>query len=335
MSLETELGEKFFLIDSGCPVSFASQAKTIIVGAWFTDDEVKLASAPFSLRPISERLGVPLEGFIGLRDLIKQWRIYFDFDKGEILLGDSTRHVIHDPEEASVISLEKMMGAPIGMKATINIQDFKHEDTFYLDTGSRFVILSKPTADEDGSPKYRVDLLTPNGAQKVALSAEAKVEIELSDTRLISKKLCYATMTSNGLPNILGTEWLSQFNIFLSFEDRKLMLWPRSKTSKESWERFTDDLYGPQLEFVFDPNEYDKMNRCFSVMPRANYPLPEGLMPMTKYRLKDYVIPVGVEGVNRFTSEAFNYDNSFETELDFIDETGREVWVTIKRLFTH
>ena len=49
VSLETELGEKFFLIDSGCPVSFASQAKTIIVGAWFTDDEVKLASAPFTL----------------------------------------------------------------------------------------------------------------------------------------------------------------------------------------------------------------------------------------------------------------------------------------------
>ena len=42
VSLETELGEKFFLIDSGCPVSFASQAKTIIAGAWFTDDIVKL-----------------------------------------------------------------------------------------------------------------------------------------------------------------------------------------------------------------------------------------------------------------------------------------------------
>ena len=189
VSLETELGEKFFLIDSGCPVSFASQAKTILAGAWFSDDPVKLASAPFSLRPISERLGVPLQGFIGLRDLIKHWRIYFDFDHNEILLGDSTRHVIHDPEEASVISLEKLMGAPIGVKACLNIHESDYSDMFYLDTGSRFVILSKQMIKEDDAHKYRVDLLTPHGAQAVALSPTAKVKLEYQEKSLESKKV--------------------------------------------------------------------------------------------------------------------------------------------------
>ncbi len=334
VSLETELGERYFLIDSGCPISFAVKAKTIIAGAWFLNEEVQLSGAPFSLGPLSERLGVPLEGFIGLRDLIRHWRIYFDFDHNEILLGEATRHIIHDPEEATVIPMEMIMGAPIGIQAYKN-EDQDKKSAFYIDTGSRFIILAETPTTADLQPRYEVDLLTFQGVQAISVKQLSSFNVTCQSGDYSSKRLCSAQMDAPGIPNVVGTEWLSQHNVFISFEDRKLLLWPRSNPSSEAWERLNEDLYGPQVEFIFDPNEYDKMNRSFSIMRRANYPLPEGLSPMVKYRLKDYVIPVGLEGINRFTTQVFSTDNAFETELEFIDENHREVWVSIKRLFDY
>ena len=120
VSLETELGFKFFLIDTGCSVSFADHARVVVKGSWYSDQEISLARAPFSLAPLSERLGIPIEGFIGLRDLIKQWRVYLDFDRGEILLGGSAPHFPSDlGEESTGFKLEKINGSPIGLRGEL------------------------------------------------------------------------------------------------------------------------------------------------------------------------------------------------------------------------
>lgn len=344
ISLETELGPKFFLIDTGCPVSFATKAKEILKGAWFQDSNVDLMPAPFSLRPLSERLGVPIEGFIGLRELIKQWRIYIDFDRGQLLLGNSIRAVDLDDDDRLTLPLTKIMGAPIGISGEIDDQEAKFDSDhllespsrdYYIDTGSRFVVIPRevsPQRDQN-TPIYRLDLITPKGALPVEVSPAHHFKFNHQGGSELASKLAIATGQTEELPPIIGMEWLSRYNVFISFENRVLSLLKREQGSVESWEQVNEYLYAPQLEVIFDPVEFDKMNRSFSVIRRADYPLPDGLSPFTRYRLKDFVIPAGVEGVNRFISKLFSAENDIITEVDFVDDQGRELMVTMRKLF--
>ena len=71
VALSTDMGTRYFLLDTGCPISFAREARHVTAGidGWFLDQTLPLERPPFSLTPLCERLGLPVEGFIGLRDI--------------------------------------------------------------------------------------------------------------------------------------------------------------------------------------------------------------------------------------------------------------------------
>ena len=115
-----------------------------------------------------------------------------------------------------------------------------------------------------------------------------EVEVEVSAghaTTLEGQTLtghCVATGAPPQHPNILGMEWLTRFNVLLSFQDQRVALFPRS-LDPAPWERLSEALWCPPVELSFPELEYTCTDRPFFVLPRLGLPLPEGLTPFTPY----------------------------------------------------
>lgn len=294
LSLMTELGERLFLLDTGCPISFASEARELMAGAWF-ERSLPLKRPPFSLLPLRERLGLPIEGFIGLGELVQHGDALLDFDEGALILGEEARQEARrrvEAEEAHVItSLSPERRSPIKLTVLLD----QEERSCYLDTGSRFVVAKaqQPLTRSPQAPLYSLGLVSPVGHVEVQVSAGHCVQLEGHR----AAEVCVATGAPPQHPNILGMEWLSRFNVLLSFHNQTALLFPRDVTPQR-WERFTGDQHSPPIELSFPQLDYQRAGRPFYVLPRVGDPLPEGLTPFTPYQLKGHSLPAGVEGVN-------------------------------------
>ena len=353
--LRTDKGEGYFLLDTGCPYSFAVHAQFITAGDWLEDAPVKLRPAPFSLDSLSERLGVPIEGFIGRRELLNREAIYFDYDEERIYFGDHARHVAqeltqHGPSPQT-LSLTEMIGAPLGVMTTLDPDEITKQDAdptlsprpFFLDTGSRFIIVPKEspiTRRRAVNPIYHLDLHTPRGNMRSEVSADHFVQHTYSTqhTRTIPAQprtispLCVATGLPAGYPLIIGSEWLSTHNTLIDFTASLLKQWPRAIERRPTWEVLSSDIHAPLIELYFDPLEHHQANRTFTVMPRAGQRLPEGLLPMTKYRISGFQSSSGVEGINEIFSMIFSSDSKPKA-LVVVNESGVEVNLPRSRLF--
>ena len=314
----TNIGARLFLLDTGCPISFAREARYVVAGedGWFSERTLPLERAPFSLSPLSERLGVHIEGFIGLGDISQRGDMYFDFDQGELRLGVMSEQ-INDQYKSLQISLpsaERPTPVPLTLELhqarhhpimirgeletalTADHQSSERQTDLYLDLGSRFIMTPRgrePKRDSDVAT-YELDLITPEGAMRAEVSSDHRLQLgEYQATGL-----CIATGAPAHFPTIIGMEWFTRFNAHLSFSQRKLTLWPRLQKLRSSWEELNASLSAPPLELIFSPDESERDDRSFCVMPRSGHPLPPGVMPMTPYRLRGYSIPRGPEGVN-------------------------------------
>jgi len=299
LSFKTSEGERLFLLDTGCPISFAEELRELGPGQWLPDRPLPLKPPPFSLRPLRERLGLPIEGFLGLGALSAHGDAFFDFDAGRLHLGESARararSLAESGAERVVTPLGRQRGAPISISARLDQQ----ERQFYLDTGSRYIVVQPTPPLHRGAEDalYRLALVTPFGSLPVEVSAGH--ELQLEDQ--LSAPLCVATGAPAQLPNILGMEWLTGFNALLSFRDERALLFPRAAPAL-AWERSQAIQHSPPLELCFQELDYQRADRAFYVLPRLGQALPEGLMPLTPYRLKGQPLPAGLEGVNELIS---------------------------------
>lgn len=294
VQLTTDIGPRFFLLDTGCPISFARQARQVIAGerGWVLDRALKLERPPFSLGPLSERLGLPIEGFIGLKEIAHISDVYFDFDRGELSLGasleEATRSHQRSHQRSSVQPITLTLNAarhhPIMLMGVIDPAAHHDSDRaepapLYLDLGSRFIIASerfKPHRTPQ-QPQSAIDLITPEGNLRVAVSDGHTARIESTE----QSGLCVATGAPPHFPAILGVEWLTRFNVHLSLSQGALTLWPRAQPERLSWEELSSTLDAPPFELTLDPDEWDQAARRFWVTPRAGAPLPMGVTPMT------------------------------------------------------
>ena len=290
----TELGERLFLLDTGCPFSFAEEARELMAGSWL-ERALPLKRPPFSLTPLRERLGVPIEGFIGLSALLQHGDALFDFDGGELLLGEEaraeSRRRVERGDAHHISPLSAQHRSPINLTVLLD----QEERSCYLDTGSRFVVtrVDQPFTRAPETPRYSLSLVSPVGSIEVEVSAEHTVQLDGH----CAEGVCVATGAPPQHPNILGMEWLTRFNVLLSFQAQTALFFPRSAQA-EPWERLQRNHFLPPFELTFESKEELSADRPFSVLPRAGYPLPNGLTPFTAYRLKGHPIPNGVEGVN-------------------------------------
>lgn len=69
------------MLNTICSHSFASHIRTISADESPTGRDIICQPAPFSLNAWSEQIGLPLEGMIGQRDLLKCQSIAFDWDR--------------------------------------------------------------------------------------------------------------------------------------------------------------------------------------------------------------------------------------------------------------
>jgi hypothetical protein len=97
------------------------------------------------------------------------------------------------------------------------------------------------------------------------------------------------------------------------------------------WARLSDDLWGLPCELTFDPSELSADVRHVMVLPRAGAALPEGLLPLTSYRVKDVDLPAGVEGINAFLERIVV--RGTPEDLTLISPQGEEVRVKRAPLF--
>lgn len=299
--LLTNIGPRYFLIDSGCPVSFASRAQSVLAGegGWDQEREVRLRRAPFSLHPISERLGVPLEGFIGSAELRAAGRVVFDWEGRALRLGAA-------PGAApGAITLPLTPhGNFFSLRASI---DGGEPLSLFIDTGSRFINLQPHHLRRDPQRAlYALHVHTPSGLATHAVSAghalalSAEVGVPLS-----AEGLCAATGAPPMYPPIIGAEWLSRyeacFDVGADERAPTLTLTPRAHphtSPRPAWEEYGEDLWGPPFSVTLDPAQVEEPNRPFTLMPLPARPLPEGLLPLTPYRLLGHEVPAGPEGVN-------------------------------------
>lgn len=288
ITLCIENTEYYFLIDTGCPLSFACRLRVLPEGTWLADQRVPLSPAPFSLEPLSERLGIPIEGFIGLRELMRHGRFSFDFDRGYLHLG----HSAEIKGGSFQIELLEVMGAPIGIKAQL---DEHEERTFFIDTGSRFVTLPTQLLSLDPSrPIYPLGLVSPQGFLNVNVSPNHLLKCGSMSVQ----EVCVAEGVPEHTPPLLGMEWLSAFHAHFDLIRCELSLYPREQREEASWARLHANLSAPRFEPCLDPALFSSINRPFSLFPRSGSTLPSGLLPFTPYRIKNFEIPTGIEGVN-------------------------------------
>lgn len=294
LSLMTELGERLFLLDTGCPFSFAEEARELMAGAWL-ERALPLKRPPFSLTPLRERLGVPIEGFIGLSALLHHGDVLFDFDGGALLLGEEARVESRRRVERGEAHLVSPLSAQSRSPIHLTVRLDQEERSCYLDTGSRFMVArsDQPLARDPGTARYSLSLVSPFGSIEVEVSAEHTVLLEGHSV----EGVCVATGAPPQHPNILGMEWLTRFNVLLSFKDQTALLFPRGAQA-EPWERHQRAHFLPPFELAFESKEGLSADRPFYVLPRVGYPLPSGLTPLTPYRLKERPLPEGIEGVN-------------------------------------
>jgi len=305
VKLSTDIGERFFLLDTGCPISFARRARYINTGegGWFSDQLLPLERPPLSLTPLSERLGVPVEGFIGLRDMVECGDLYFDFDRGELSLSVGYDHpdiTSAQQTETHTLELHQRTHHPITLRGTLDSSSIDSPDeiaaSLYLDLGSRFMMASSHQYPQRNAETqcYAVNLITPQGN----LLTEVSDGHTLTMGKLAFTNLCVATGAPANFPAILGMEWFTRFNVHLSFTQKKLTLWPRAQAERSSWEELNIHLWAPPFELTFNPEEMNQEDRSFLVMPRPGFVLPPGITPMTPYQLKGFSMPRGPEGVN-------------------------------------
>ena len=329
-----------FLIDTGCPTSFADHLRVLPAGSLFMDTAVKLAPSPFSLSPLSERLGVPIEGFIGLRELAHLGGFSLDWDAGSLELGIPS-HPERPHGADTQLELVSLMGAPIGINGELDGQPL----TWFIDTGSRFVTLPHAHALtlHPERPRYRLSVISPYGSLEMKVSPAhtfttsiraGALSVKTDASALVSSEVCVAEGMPAGAPPVLGTEWLSLFNICFNFNARALTLTPRTRAqdSRPAWEALRADLYAPPLEISLDPQDYLETDRAFSVVPAYGASLPTGIWPLTQYRLKGLKVPAGVEGVNALYEALIQSDPSADT-VTFVDDEWREITVSCDRLF--
>jgi hypothetical protein len=300
VQLETNEGVRFFLVDTGCPISFALHASEVSAGAWFEGDPLPLRRPPFDLSPLSERLGVPIEGFIGLQSLAAQGAAYFDFDQGALYLGAEARVKAseHLGDQPVTCSLERVMSTPLGVRLTLDPHAAQPQEVVcFLDTGSTFIVTPgfEPPARTAHSSLYPLGLVTPMGFMQVSVSAGHSVEVG----GLLTEGLNVATGAPPMMPPVLGMEWLCSHHALFDFEAQQLLITLRAQPSPlPVWTRISEDLWGLPCELTFDPNELSADVRHVMVLPRAGEALPEGIFPLTPYRIKGVDFPQGPEGVN-------------------------------------
>jgi hypothetical protein len=339
ISIQTDIGDRYFLLDTGCPISFAHRAQTLPIGAWFMDEVLILKPQPFSLVPISERLGLPIEGFIGLRDFLKHKYAHFNFDENILSLGESAIEAASildqlDTESNETFEVTSAHGLPLGLITSLDDQYVENRSSlpFFIDTGSRFIMTrdEKPPARvELDLPLYSLDILTPMGNLRTVVSTGHRAH----HNSLTTGPLAVATGSPATFPMILGTEWLSTFNAYFNFAEKRLNLMMRNQEFRPTWACLTSDIYAPMMEFIFDPNDYDQSNRTFSVMPRASAQLPDGIWPMTRYRLKGLDISAGPNGVNEFISKVMITSEEGLKSVVFINDLQEEINVPLVPLF--
>jgi hypothetical protein len=80
-SIQKSQQEYYFMLNTICSHSFASHIRTIGADESPTGYEIICQPAPFSLNAWSEQIGLPLEGMIGQRDLLRCQSIAFDWDQ--------------------------------------------------------------------------------------------------------------------------------------------------------------------------------------------------------------------------------------------------------------
>ena len=314
ISLETDIGSRYFLIDTGCPTLCATHARFLKAGQWGNFKQ-KIRMIPFSLRPLSERLGVPIEGIIGIQELRMHGSFQMNFDQNVLILGEASQA---ESDEEVVISLIGSSQRPLLIRATIdsNVPNGSMTRDFYLDTGSRFALIpDEILPSRVNKACAQIGSISPHGFLHMALSADHQIDIEYSEKSPTSgawassmdgitiATLCDASKIS--LPCILGMEWLSRFNFTLCFERQELRLSPRVSSGVDPWECLTKNTFAPPFEVRLDPDEYLSNDRTFTLQPQQGSQLPDGLLPFTPYRLKDCTIPMGVEGINHLYNLLF------------------------------
>ncbi|MBM4291376.1 MAG: hypothetical protein FJ138_08030 [Deltaproteobacteria bacterium] len=207
--LRTDLGVRRFLLDSGCPVSFAERATRVLAGdeGWSATRDLPLRRAPFSLHPLSERLGVPLEGFIGAADLIAAGALELSWEERALTLSGAPRAAGLTGAGASHHALTRALcfftlrGALDG-RAPLDL---------FIDLGARFINLQPPQVPRAPSaPLHRLHVHTPHGVATHEVSAAHALTLPARAGDVRAEGLCVATGAPPMFPPILGVEWLSR-----------------------------------------------------------------------------------------------------------------------------
>ncbi len=301
--LRTELGVKHFLVDSGCPVSFAERARRVLAGGegWSPTRDLSLRPAPFSLHPVSERLGVPLEGFIGAADIIAAGALELSWEERALTLGGAPRAAGLKAPSARRLPLSRAL-CFFTLRAAL---DGGAPLSFFIDLGARFINLQPPQVPRAPSaPLHRLHVHTPMGVATHEVSGGHALEYVLGDEARgegRAEGLCVATGAPPMFPPIIGVEWLSRQAARFEFTEGAPALTlaaPPHAAPRPAWEELSADLWGAPFSVTLDPAQVEEADRPFTLMPLPGRALPEGLLPLTPYRLRGLEVPAGAEGVN-------------------------------------
>lgn len=208
-----------------------------------------LKVAVYDLSSVSQSLGVPVEGVLGI-DVLRNFVFTIHYSRKEIVLADPAN--IHPP--ASAVSIRFGEGGcliPISLNGNAPIE-------FLLDTGTNMTQLPAPVWSEltrAWKPSKIAAGLASNGMQ-----AKESFAVKLRSARLgaysvagpvvrVWPQTSTGTFAANDAPALLASDFLQRFVLTVDLPQRKLWLHPDSSYRADPYE-----FSGIGLQFAAQKN---------------------------------------------------------------------------------
>lgn len=125
--LFVETGDKLWLLDTGAPSSFGSEAAIELAGVEFNPASVYMG---LTAERLSSHVGILCAGLLGA-DVLGQFDLIIDVPGNKVLV--STESLAH---EGTAVPFDSFMGIPI-----VDVQIGENEHRMFFDTGAQFSYL--------------------------------------------------------------------------------------------------------------------------------------------------------------------------------------------------
>ena len=231
---------RYFFVDTGAPYSFSESIDSIPADHSPTQTPFELHSAPFDLRPLSDVLGLEIDGFLGIDFLSACAYLGIDYAARQLHFNviDHTKLFV----EAMAFPLQD---GPVVMATFGGGKPLP----CYVDTGS--FLCSFFGDDPPECPFQRSGLRYPTAKGIAQYSMQTPCEITLSG-RYCGEHTIAVGAKRGPFDGIIGNNFLCRYNVLFDWRNMHLRLLA-SPAAVEDWQEPLPHLNGPGFQITAPP----------------------------------------------------------------------------------